>query len=164
MAPISAKLGQNAFQTIPVKSIFGRKKKKLTKNFGVGQYFLPLWINFGGRTGKRTSKLSSSQFFALDALIIRSVRPKIDEKMSVAAARTIGGVQVFRGTTTWLRDYGKTDGRGATTRWGVLRHGRYVNGRFGPQKFSLNLIPRACVSLQHLASNWPCGLVSASEI
>ena len=32
------------------------------------------------------------------------------------------------------------------------------------QKFNLKLALRACVDLKNLASNWPCGLVSTSEI
>ena len=101
MAPIGAKLCQNAFQTIPVKSIFGRKKFFSTKNFGVGQHFLPFRSNFGGWTRQRTSKSNSSQLFALDAHILSSVRPKNDQNMSVSVAKTLGGygylrVPVFR--------------------------------------------------------------------
>ena len=104
MAPIGAKLCQNAVQTIPVKSIFRRKKKIDEFCLGVGQHFLLLRASFGGRTGKRVSKSNPSHFFASNAPIMRSVRPKVDENMSVSAARTMGGVQVLRGTSTWLRD------------------------------------------------------------
>ena len=100
MAPIGAKLCQNAFQTIPIKSIFDdfffRRKFLASDNM-----FLPFRSNFGGRTGKRTSKSNSSQLFALDAHILSSVRPKNDQNMSVSAVKTLGGygylrVPVFR--------------------------------------------------------------------
>ena len=102
MAPIGAKLCQNAFQTIPVKSIFGRKKIVQRKFSVSDNTFCLVRSNFGGRTGKRTSKSNSSQFFALDGPILMSVQPKIDEFMSVSAIKTLGGyryfgVQVLRG-------------------------------------------------------------------
>ena len=105
MAPIGAKLCQNVFQTIPVKSIFARIFFFSTKNFRVGQHFLPFEANFGGRTWKWTSKSNSLHFFALDAPIMRSVRPKIDEIVSVSAAKAMAWVQVLKGTGTWKRDY-----------------------------------------------------------
>ena len=85
MAPITTKLCQNAFQTIPVKSIFGEKKVFSPRFFGLGNRFAPFWTNFGGSTEKRTSTANSSQFFALDAPIMSSVRPKIVGNMSVGA-------------------------------------------------------------------------------
>ena len=85
MAPIGAKRCQNAFQTIPVVSIFGEKQNKSARFFGLENRFTPFWTNFGGSTDKRTSKSTSSQFFALDALIMRSVRPKNVKNMSVGA-------------------------------------------------------------------------------
>ena len=85
MAPIGAKLCQNAFQTIPIVSIFDEKTKNLARFFGLDNRFTPFWCNFGGSAHKRTSKSSSSQFFALDAPILRSVRPKNIKNMSVGA-------------------------------------------------------------------------------
>ena len=59
-----AKLCQNAFQTILVVSIFGQLFF-FAKIFRLENLFTPFWSNFGGWTGKRTSKSNSSQFFAL---------------------------------------------------------------------------------------------------
>ena len=83
-APIGAKLCENAFQTIPVNSIFGEQKILSTKCFGLGRHFLRSLASFGGLGGLRNSKSTSSHFFALDAPILGSVRPNIDEKMSVS--------------------------------------------------------------------------------
>ena len=85
-----AKLCQNAFQTIPVNSIFGEQNFVSTICFRVGHRFSSFWASFGASTGKRTSPSTSPQFFALDAAIMRSVRPKIDENMSVSSAETMG--------------------------------------------------------------------------
>ena len=86
-----AKLCQNAFQTIPVNSIFGEKHFFSTICFRVGHRFSSFWASFGASTGKRTSPSTSPQFFALDAAIMRSVRPKIDEKLAVGACTGVGG-------------------------------------------------------------------------
>ena len=86
-----AKLCQNAFQTIPVNSIFGENKFCSTIFFRVGHCFSSFWASFGASTGKRTSPSTSPQFFALDAAIMRSVRPKIDEKLAVGACTGGGG-------------------------------------------------------------------------
>ena len=90
-----AKLCQNAFQTIPVNSIFGDKNFSSTICFRVGHRFSSFWASFGASTGKRTSPSTSPQFFALDAVIMRSVRPKIDEN---CPPRTLHG---GRGKHTW---------------------------------------------------------------
>ena len=58
--------------------------------FRVGHRFSSFWASFGASTGKRTSPSTSPQFFALDAAIMGSVRPKIDEKLAVGAC-TGGG-------------------------------------------------------------------------
>ena len=79
MAPINAKLCQNAFQTIPVKSIFGEKKNS-ARFVGLRNRFTPFWPSFGGSTEKRTSTANSSQFFALDALILRFCTTKNRQK------------------------------------------------------------------------------------
>ena len=62
---------------------FRRKNVCSTKFFGLDTFVSPFWANFGGWTGKRTSESKSSQFFALDAPIMSSVRPKIAENMPV---------------------------------------------------------------------------------
>ena len=53
--------------------------------FGLGDRFTPFWAGFGGSMEKRTSPSTSSQFFALDASIMSSVRPKIVGNVSVGA-------------------------------------------------------------------------------
>ena len=55
--------------------------------------------------GKRTSKSNSSQFFALDAPILRSVRPKMDEHMSVFRRQDLGRVQLNEGMGVGNRHY-----------------------------------------------------------
>ena len=77
----------------------------MTISFGVGHRLSFFWASFGASTGKRTSPSTSPQFFALDAAIMRSVRPKIDEIMSVSATKTLGWVQVLLGTGIVPRDY-----------------------------------------------------------
>ena len=89
MAPIGTKLGQNAFQTIPVNSIFGEQQKKSARCFGLGNRFSPFWAGFEASSEKRTSPSTSWQFFALDGPILSSVRPKIDKNMSVGALRSV---------------------------------------------------------------------------
>ena len=64
---------------------FRRKTFFSSRFFGLGNRFAPFWTNFGGSTEKRTSTANSSQFFALDAPIMSSVRPKIVGNMSVGA-------------------------------------------------------------------------------
>ena len=59
--------------------------------FRVGHRVSSFWASFGASTGKRTSPSTSPQFFALDAAIMRSVRPKIDEKLAVGACTGGGG-------------------------------------------------------------------------
>ena len=147
MAPIGAKLCQNAFQTIPVKSIFRRKKIFPRKLFGVRQHFLLLRASFRGRTGKRVSKSNPSHFFASSAPIMRSVRPKIGENMSSPPPGPWGGVQVLRGTSTWLRDYHRnSNGRSEIFRTdGKISDGkifgRTFGGKAGFRKFSHNCLP-----------------------
>ena len=63
---------------------FWRKNCSSTKIFSLGRHFLRSLASFGGFGGLRTSKSTSSHFFALDAPILGSVRPNIDEKMSVS--------------------------------------------------------------------------------
>ena len=58
------------------------------KMFGLENRFSPFWANFGGSTDEQTSKSSSSQFLALDAPILRSIRPKNLRKMSVGAPKS----------------------------------------------------------------------------
>ena len=70
---------------------FRRKKFCSTIFFRVGHRFSSFWASFGASTGKRTSPSTSPQFFALDAAIMRSVRPKIDEKLAVGACTGGGG-------------------------------------------------------------------------
>ena len=95
--------GSDRCETLPKhvsddpRQVNSRPKKLLSRKiFGVGQHFLPFWVNFGGRTRKWTSKSKSSQYFALDALIMRPVRPKIDENVFVSAVKTLGGYQCMR--------------------------------------------------------------------
>ena len=88
MAPIRTKLCQNAFQTIPVNSIFGEKKFVSARFFGLGNRFSPCWAGFEASSEKWTSKSTSSQFFALDGPILSSVRPKIIENVSVGDLRS----------------------------------------------------------------------------
>ena len=83
-APIGAKLCENAFQTIPVNSIFGEQKPNVDELLGPRTSFLVLFGQFLRIWRLRTSKSTSSHFFALDATILGSVRPNIDEQMSVS--------------------------------------------------------------------------------
>ena len=82
------KLRSNRPQTLPKcvsgdsrHFIFRHPKKKFSRICWVSKnHFSSLFsFSFGGTTAKRTSKSDSSQFFALDTLILSSVRPKIDE-------------------------------------------------------------------------------------
>ena len=70
------------FSNDPHQFILWRKRKS-TKLLGLDAFVSLFWANFGGWTGKRTSKSSSSQYFALDAPILRSVRPKNLRYMTV---------------------------------------------------------------------------------
>ena len=127
-----AKLCPNVFQTIPVNSIFGDNFFFSTIVFRVGHRFSSFWASFGASTGKRTSPSTSPQFFALDAAIMRSVRPKIDEKLAVGAC-TGGG----RERTLHDRGFRAVVGRG---RGGELTlthqtpRGRWMTGRAGTAK------------------------------
>ena len=64
---------------------FRRKQFFSARFFGLGNRFTPFWAGFGGSMEKRTSPSTSSQFFALDASIMSSVRPKIVGNVSVGA-------------------------------------------------------------------------------
>ena len=77
MARIGTKLSQNAFQTIPDVSFFDAEKNFLTKISDRNFRFLLIWPGFWRATAKRTSKSASGSIFALDRLILRSVRPNI---------------------------------------------------------------------------------------
>ena len=79
-------------------------EKKMARFFGLGNNFTPFWAGFGGSSQKRTSKSTSSQFFALDALIMSSVRPKIVENVSVGVhrSRCVGAsAPPFQHPTLW---------------------------------------------------------------
>ena len=73
----------------PRQSNFRPKKKKSARFFGLGGRFSPFWQGFGASSEKRTSKSTSSQFFALDAPIMSSVRPKFVKNMSVCALESV---------------------------------------------------------------------------
>ena len=77
MARIGAKLCQNVFQTIPNISFFDAEFFSPAKFFDRKFQFSLIWRGFGAATAERTSKSASSSNFALDRLILRSVRPKI---------------------------------------------------------------------------------------
>ena len=79
MARIGAKLCQNAFRTILNVSSFDAEKKQITEIFGSQFRFSLIWRGFGPSTFERTSKSASTSNFALDRLILRSVRPKNPE-------------------------------------------------------------------------------------
>ena len=90
--PFALKHGSDRHETLPKRVLddprqlnFRRKKIFLARFFGLGNRSTPFWSNFGGWTGKRTSPSTSSQFFALDAPIMSSVRLKIAENVSVGA-------------------------------------------------------------------------------
>ena len=87
-ARIGTRLCQNAFQTIPVKSIFDEKKFVSPRFFGLGNHFWSFWAGFGSSSQKWTSSSTSSQFFALDGPIMSSVGPKLGENISVCALWT----------------------------------------------------------------------------
>ena len=76
MARIAAKLCENAFQTIPDVSFFDANNFFSTKFADRKFCFLLIWCGFQGSTAERTSKPVSASNFALDRLILRSVRPK----------------------------------------------------------------------------------------
>ena len=76
MARISAKLCQNAFQTILEVSFFDAGKKISAKILDRNLCFSPIWRGFGRATAERTSKSDCWSNFALDRLIERHVRPK----------------------------------------------------------------------------------------
>ena len=79
MARIGAKLCQNAFRTILHVSSFDAEKKKSAKFSDHNFRFSLIWRGFGRSTAERTSKSASTSNFALDRLILRSVRPKNPE-------------------------------------------------------------------------------------
>ena len=79
MARIGAKLCQNAFRTILNVSSFDAEKKKSAKFSDHNFRFSLIWRGFGRSTAERTSKSASTSNFALDRLILRSVRPKNPE-------------------------------------------------------------------------------------
>ena len=77
------KPSQKCEKRFPRPKNLADKKMLSSRFFGLGNRFAPFWTNFGGSTEKRTSTANSSQFFALDAPIMSSVRPKIVKNMSV---------------------------------------------------------------------------------
>ena len=94
------------FRRSPLNQFSANKKICLARFFGLGNHFTPFWARFGGSSQKRTSKSTSSQFFALDALITSSVRPKIVENMSVGIhrSRCVGAsAPPFQHPTLWPR-------------------------------------------------------------
>ena len=76
MAAFGLKLWENAFQTIPDISFFDAKKIFSAKFSDQKFRFSLIWRGFGRSTAERTSKSASTSNFALDRLILRSVRPK----------------------------------------------------------------------------------------
>ena len=67
---------------------FWRKIICFARFFGLGNHFWSFWAGFGSSSQKWTSSSTSSQFFALDGLIMSSVRPKLGENISVCAVWT----------------------------------------------------------------------------
>ena len=97
--PSALEHGSDGHETLPKRVSddprqfnFRRKKFFRARFFGLGNRFTPFWSSFGGSTEKRTSTANSSQFFALDAPILRPVRPKIVGNTSVGAL----GSQMYR--------------------------------------------------------------------
>ena len=90
--PSALEHGSHRHETLPKRVSddprqlkFRREKFFSSRFFGLENRYTPFWSNFGGSMDKRASKSSSSQFFALDAPILRSVRLKIVKNMSVCA-------------------------------------------------------------------------------
>ena len=79
MAQIGAKLCQNAFRTILNVSSFDAENFFSAKFSDHNFRFSLIWCGFGRSTAERTSKSASTPNFALDRLILRSVRPKNPE-------------------------------------------------------------------------------------
>ena len=79
MARIGAKLCQNAFRTILNVWSFHAKQFFSAKFSDQNFRFSLIWRGFGRSTAERTSKSASTSNFALDRLILRSVRPKNPE-------------------------------------------------------------------------------------
>ena len=71
------------------KKRFGPFGKNLILFFGLENEFFMIFVDFGGATPERTSKLASASNFAPDKLILRSVRPKITKYCFFEAKRTI---------------------------------------------------------------------------
>ena len=69
--------------------VFRRRKKKSTKISDRKFCFSQILHVFQGATAKGTSKSDSSSNFALDGLILRSVRPKIAMNMSVFGSENV---------------------------------------------------------------------------
>ena len=64
---------------------FSAKQILFDENFWSRMSFFVCFLaSFGGFGGLGSSKSTSSRFFALDAPILGSVRPKIDDNMSVS--------------------------------------------------------------------------------
>ena len=91
--PSALKHGSDRHETLPKRVSddprqvnFRPKKFFSPRFFGLENRFTRFWSNFGGPTGKRTSPANSSQFFALDALNMSSVRPNIVQNMCVGAS------------------------------------------------------------------------------
>ena len=78
------KLGSDRYETLPKRVsddsrrfIFRHRKIFVAEILDRKIRFLQIWRVFRGSTAKRTSKSSSASNFALDRLILRSVRPNI---------------------------------------------------------------------------------------
>ena len=89
MAWIATKLCQNAFRTISDVSFFDAEQKKSSKMFDRNFHFSSIWRGFRRSTAERTSKSASPSNFALDRLILRSVRPQFDQNMSIQVLRWV---------------------------------------------------------------------------
>ena len=79
MARIGTKLCQNAFRTILNVWSFHAENFFSAKFSDQNFRFSLIWRGFGRSTAERTSKSASTSNFALDRLILRSVRPKNPE-------------------------------------------------------------------------------------
>ena len=79
----ATKIWENAFQTIPDVSFFDAEKK-IGENFrSKKNSFSCFWLGFNGFRLTWTSPSASSSNFALDTLLISSVRPKIIENKTI---------------------------------------------------------------------------------
>ena len=87
---MGAKLCQHAFQTLPNVTFFDANFFFSTKFLDRKFRFSPRRRGFGRPTSKRTSKSAFSSNFALDRLILRSVRPNFIENMFCTAAKEGG--------------------------------------------------------------------------